>query len=76
MNSNINNIDYYVMPSEEFLSTTTNKIDLLYLDTGDMTPILPTAQLHLREAQIIVERDLVNENGIILIDDIRSAVPI
>jgi hypothetical protein len=75
MNSNANNIDYYVMPSEEFLSATTNKIDLLYLDTGDMTPILPTAQLHLREAQIIVERDLVNENGIILIDDIRSAVP-
>ena len=40
-----------------------------------MTPIDFTAQLHLREAQIIVEKDLVNKNGIILIDDIRSCVP-
>jgi hypothetical protein len=45
------------------------------LDTGDMTPIIPTAQLHLREAKIIVERNVMNQGGIVLIDDIRSAVP-
>ena len=75
MNSSSTKIDYVVSSSEEFLTTTNKKIDLLYLDTGDMTPIIPTAQLHLREAKIIVERDLINENGIVLIDDIRSSVP-
>jgi len=40
-----------------------------------MIPIEYTAQLHLREAKIIVERDLMSSNGIILIDDIRSVVP-
>ncbi len=75
MNSDSNNINYYVSSSEEFLEKYDGKIDLLYLDTGDMTPIDFTANLHLREAKIIVERDLMNKNGIILIDDIRSCVP-
>jgi hypothetical protein len=75
MNSSSTNINYIIASSEEFLQKTNQKIDLLYLDTGDMTPILSTAQLHLREAKIIVERDLMNKNGIILIDDIKSVVP-
>ncbi len=75
MNSNSNNIKYYVSTSEAFLQNFNQKIDLLYLDTGDMTPIDFTAKLHLREAQIIVKKDLVNKGGIILIDDIRSCVP-
>jgi hypothetical protein len=75
MNENSNKIKYVVSSSEEFLSSFDKKIDMLYLDTGDMTPIEYTAQLHLREAKIIVERDLMSNNGIILIDDIRSVVP-
>jgi len=75
MNSANNKIKYLVMSSEEYLSTVDEKIDFLYLDTGDMTPIKFTADLHLREAKIIVERDLISKNGIILIDDIRSTVP-
>ena len=75
MNKDANNIKYYVSSSEDFLQNYKGKIDLLYLDTGDMTPIEPTAQLHLREAKIIIENDLLSENGIILIDDIRSCVP-
>lgn len=64
---------YYVSSSEEFLSKvpTPLSIDLLYMDTGDMTPIEFTAQLHLREAKIIVERNLMAPGSIIVIDDVR-----
>ena len=72
---NNNNIEYCVSSSEDFLNNFNGKIDLLYLDTGDMTPIEFTAQLHLREAQIIIEKDLISKNGLILIDDIRSCIP-
>lgn len=66
-------IRYYVLPSEHFLSNCNSKcIDLIYLDTGDVNPVEPTAQLHLREAQIIVERDLLKDGGLILIDDVRN----
>jgi hypothetical protein len=75
MNSDNEKVKFYVSSSEDFLNNFDNKIDLLYLDTGDMTPIEFTAQLHLREAKIIVERNLMNTNGIILIDDIRSCIP-
>jgi len=68
-------IKYYVMSSEAFLRQCAFKIDLLYLDTGDITPIEPTAQLHLREAKIIVERDLIAPGGFILIDDVRNQTP-
>lgn len=75
MNSDRNNINYFVSSSEDFLKNFNKKIDFLYLDTGDMTPIEETAQLHLREAKIIVEKDLLAQNGIILIDDVKSVVP-
>ena len=69
-------ITYYVTSSENILNQIPEKsIDLLYLDTGDMTPIEYTAQLHLREAKIIVERNVLKDNGIILIDDVKSCVP-
>jgi len=68
-----NKIQYYVMSSEEFLSNCEkNSIDLLYLDTGDVNPVEPTAQLHLREAKIIVENDLLRNDGLILIDDVKN----
>jgi hypothetical protein len=66
---------YHVASSIDFLKTCPFKIDLLYLDTGDMTPIEPTAQLQLEEAMIIVERDLLNPDGYILIDDVRNQTP-
>jgi hypothetical protein len=75
MNQDFPKIQYHISSSEDFLKNFKGKIDLLYLDTGDMTPIEPTAQLHLREAEIIVKRNLLSENGIILIDDIRSPLP-
>lgn len=75
MNADRNNITYHVSSSEDFLEKFDKKIDLLYLDTGDMTPIEDTAQLHLREAKIIIEKDILAKNGIILIDDVKSVVP-
>lgn len=75
MTRGFNNIEHFVMSSEEFLESGDGKIDYLYMDTGDMTPIEPTSQLHLREAKIIVERDIMSDGGIILIDDVRNATP-
>lgn len=75
MNNDMTNITYHVSSSEDFLNTFNKKIDLLYLDTGDMTPIENTAQLQLREAKIIVEKNLLSEKGIILIDDVKSVIP-
>ena len=63
---------HHTTTSERFLNTFDKKIDLLYLDTGYMNPIEPTAHLQLREAQIIVERDLLADNGLLLIDDVRN----
>ena len=67
---------YHVASSVDFLKACEpQSIDLLYVDTGDMTPIEPTAQLQLEEAQVIVEQDLLSPNGIILIDDVRNQTP-
>ena len=67
-------IQYRRTSSDLFLQTytPTKSIDLIYLDTGYMNPIEPTAQLQLQEAKMIVERDLLSDNGIILIDDVRN----
>ena len=75
--SEFKNIIYHVCSSEDFLlhCNFPEGIDLLYLDTGDMTPIEPTALLQLKEVQIIVERNLISPNGIILIDDVMNATP-
>ena len=71
-----NKIKYIVNYSENVLNQLPEKsVHLLYLDTGDMHPIEPTAQLHLREAKIIVEKNVLADNGIILIDDVRNVGP-
>jgi len=72
MTEDLENIEYFVMSSEEFLSNGDGQIDFLYMDTGDVTPIEPTAQLHLRESKILVEKNLISENGLILIDDVKN----
>lgn len=69
-------LKYHVASSVDFLKECESQsIDLLYVDTGDMTPIEPTALLQLEEAQVIVEQDLIAPNGIILIDDVRNQTP-
>ena len=69
-------ICYHVASSVDFLKTLPEQsVDLLYVDTGDMTPIEPTALLQLEEAMIIIENNLLSPNGIILIDDVRNQTP-
>lgn len=66
-------INYHISSSEDFLSKgESESIDLLYLDTGDVNPIEPTALLHLCEAKIIIERNLLKKGGLILIDDVKN----
>jgi len=64
---------YHVTRSETFLSQFQGQIDLLYLDTGDINEA--AAKLHLKEAIIIVDRDLVKQGGLVLIDDVRHSTP-
>lgn len=68
---------FHVSDSVAFLKNTPfpNGIDLLYLDTGDMTPIEPTALLQLEEAKVVVERNLIPKGGILLIDDVKNTTP-
>lgn len=69
-------VRYHVCSSVDFLRTLQpQSVDLLYLDTGDMWPIEPTAYLQLEEAMVIVERDLLTRDGIILIDDVKNQTP-
>lgn len=70
-----NRFTYVCQDSRDFLREVAGQIDLLYLDTGDITPIEPTAQLQLEEARIIVERDLVRPGGVLLIDDVQNQTP-
>lgn len=68
---------YHVCSSVDFLNNWPEEesIDLLYLDTGDMTPIEPTARLQLEEAMVIVRRNIIAPKGLILIDDVRNQTP-
>lgn len=69
-------IQYHVCSSLAFLhACAPQSIDLLYMDTGNMHPIEPTARMQLAEAQVVVERNLISPYGIILIDDIRNQTP-
>ena len=63
------------MSSLDFLKSTPDKYDLIYLDTGDMFPIEPSEDLQEAEARIIIERNLLNPGGMILIDDVLNATP-
>lgn len=77
MTSPFRSLEYRITSSEHFLRTCdlVGKVDLLYMDTGYVWPLEETAELQLREARIVVERNLMAPNGIILIDDVRNQTP-
>lgn len=50
-----------------FLADFDGQADLIYMDHGECSE--ETAAMHARDAQIIIERGLVKEGGIVLIDD-------
>ena len=66
-------LEFVHASSVDYLSTCSSKFDLVYLDTGDMTPIEPTAELQLEEAKR-ADRVLMPD-GLLLLDDVRSVVP-
>lgn len=69
-----NHITYVVMDSLQYLSTVTEKVDLLYLDSMDC-PIegdASTAQEHNLQEFLIAEK-LLNERAVIMIDDVSFA---
>ena len=69
--SNSRHIEYITTSSEKAIAAfPSESIDLLYLDTGNMDEA--TAQLHLREAKLIIEKRIVKDSGLILIDDVRN----
>ena len=70
------NVTAHTQDSREFLKGFKKQTDLLYQDCGDLHPLEPTAQLHLEEAKIIVEKEIVKLGGFILIDDTKNPVPI
>lgn len=67
--------DHIVADSINFLRGTSKKFHLIYVDTGDMWPIEPTAKLQLEEIKIIYERDLLHSKGLLLIDDVKNKTP-
>lgn len=69
------NVHFIKSLSEDYLKSTDKKYDVIYLDTGDMTPVEDTALLQLIEANIIVERNLLSKNGLLIIDDVRNPTP-
>ena len=62
-----NRVKILQMKSTDFLNNFNDKIDLLYMDhleSGEQA-----CQVHLTDAKIVVERDLMKDDGIIFIDD-------
>jgi hypothetical protein len=66
---------HIVSDSIKFLNETEKKFDLIYLDTGDMWPIEGTCNLQLKEAEIIVNRNILKDGGLLLIDDVLNGTP-
>lgn len=66
---------HIVSDSVSYLKTTNKKYDLIYADSGDMTPISPSIQLQKAEMEMIVQRQLLKPGGLILIDDVLNKTP-
>lgn len=68
-------IKHVVSSSDKYLEEYEGQFDCIYMDTADVWPTEPSAQLHLKEAEIIVERNLIRDGGLVLIDDVRNRTP-
>jgi hypothetical protein len=75
INKNNKNINYIHKPSELYLKDYEGKLDIIYLDTGDMNPVEDVALLQLLEVQLIVNNNLLSTNGLIIIDDVYNPIP-
>lgn len=62
-----NNVKILQMESTDFLNNFNQKIDLLYMDhleSGEKA-----CEVHLQDSKIIIEKDLMNDDSVILVDD-------
>jgi len=66
--NNYENVSIIQDYSTNFINNFNDKIDFLYMDHMETSE--EAAKQHLEDAKIIIEKDLMNKNGIILIDDI------
>ena len=62
-------VRHHLMSSVDFLRGFEGHIDLLYMDAGETDA--GADELHLAEARIVVERQLMSPGGIVLIDDVK-----
>lgn len=67
MTNKFKNIKYLNQPSTEFLKSFKDKCHLIYMDHGETS--LETQDLHLTDARIIIDNNMIVKDGIILIDD-------
>ena len=58
--------------SSDFLNSFNEKIDFLYMDHMETSE--EAAIQHLNDAKLIIEKDLMSKNGVVLIDDIGENV--
>jgi len=72
MCNNYENVSIIQDYSTNFINNFNDKIDFLYMDHMETSE--EAAKQHLEDAKIIIEKDLMNTNGIILIDDIGSNI--
>ena len=62
-----NKVKILEMKSTDFLNNFNQKIDLLYMDHLESGE--EACKVHLQDAQIVIEKDLMKDDGIIFIDD-------
>jgi hypothetical protein len=67
MIGNNNHVKILQMKSSDFLNNFKGKIDLLYMDHLESGE--EACQVHLQDAKIVIENELMNDDGIIFIDD-------
>jgi hypothetical protein len=74
INKKYKHVKYIQNTSEKYLRELNKQKDIFYLDTGDMTPIEDMALLQLLEAHIIVDRNLIVKNGLIVLNNVRNPI--
>ena len=79
MTENFEFVNVFHCTSEQALSGTVDRWDVIYMDTADFGDeqhlINAVGPLHLSEAQLIVETDILKADGLILIDDVKNSSP-
>jgi hypothetical protein len=68
----LNNVEHCAVSSTNFLSNIEGEIDVIYMDHHETSE--EGALLHLQDAKIILEKRLLTDNALVLIDDVHIDV--